>query len=39
LSPTGKTLFIDVQHRGGSDPRDLSIAVQRFSNVQFLQSK
>jgi secreted PhoX family phosphatase len=39
LSPTGKTLFVDVQHRGGSDPRDLSIAVQRFSNVQFLQTK
>jgi hypothetical protein len=39
LSPTNKTLFIDVQHRGGSDPRDLSIAIQRFSNVEFLKAK
>jgi len=39
LSPTGKTLFIDVQHRGGSDPRDMSIAIQRFSSVQFLQTQ
>lgn len=35
VSPTGRTLFIDVQHRGGSDPRDLSIAVQRMSDVKF----
>jgi hypothetical protein len=35
VSPSGKTLFIDIQHRGGSDPRDLSIAVQRMSDVKF----
>ena len=33
VSPSGKTLFIDVQHRGGSDPRDLSIAVPHQSTV------
>ncbi len=39
LSPTGKTLFVNVQHRGGSDPRDLAMAVQRFSNVNFIRAK
>ena len=35
LSPTGKTLFVDIQHRGGSDPRDLSVGIQRLSDVDF----
>ena len=39
LSPTGKTLFVNVQHRGGSDPRDLTVAVQRFRNVSFIRTK
>lgn len=29
LSPSGKTLFLNIQHRGGSDPRDLAFAVER----------
>lgn len=35
LSPSGKTLFVNVQHRGGSDPRDLSYAIWRMDNVNF----
>ena len=35
VSPSGRSLFVNVQHRGGADPRDLSIAVQRMSDVSF----
>jgi hypothetical protein len=35
VSKTGKTLFVNVQHRGGSDPRDLAVAIQRRSDVNY----
>lgn len=35
LSPTGKTLFVNIQHRGGSDPRDVALGVQRLNDVDF----
>lgn len=35
LSPSGRTLFLNVQHRGGADPRDLTFGVQRLPEVQF----
>ncbi|HEY7396175.1 MAG TPA: alkaline phosphatase PhoX [Gemmatimonadaceae bacterium] len=38
VSPSGKTLFVDVQHRGGSDPRDLSIAITRMQDHSFQRS-
>jgi uncharacterized protein len=38
VSPSGKTLFVNVQHRGGSDPRDLSIAVWRMQDADFKRS-
>jgi hypothetical protein len=34
LSLSGKSLFVNLQHRGGADPRDQSYAVQRLSDVQ-----
>ena len=35
VSPSGKTLFVNIQHRGGSDPRDLTIAVSRMKDISF----
>jgi hypothetical protein len=35
LSPTGKTLFVNIQHRGGADPRDQSYAIWRLQDAQF----
>ncbi|HEU4995362.1 MAG TPA: alkaline phosphatase PhoX [Gemmatimonadaceae bacterium] len=35
VSPSGKTLFVNIQHRGGSDPRDLTIAVWRLKDMSF----
>ncbi|HEY9229557.1 MAG TPA: alkaline phosphatase PhoX [Gemmatimonadaceae bacterium] len=35
VSPSGKTLFVNIQHRGGSDPRDLTMAIQRMKDVSF----
>jgi uncharacterized protein len=34
VSPSGKTLFLNIQHRGG-DGADLSVAVQRINDVSF----
>jgi uncharacterized protein len=34
LSISNKTLFFDIQHRGG-DGADLSVAIQRLSDVDF----
>jgi hypothetical protein len=34
MSIGNKTLFFDIQHRGG-DGADLSVAIQRLSNVDF----
>jgi sugar lactone lactonase YvrE len=39
LSPSGKTLFIDVQHRGGADPRDLTLGVWRTADADFRLSR
>jgi len=39
VSPSGKTLFVNIQHRGGSDPRDLSIAVTRMQDASFQRSR
>lgn len=38
LSPSGKTLFLNIQHRGGTDRRDMTLAVQRLSQVDFLRA-
>jgi len=35
IGPSDRSLFIDVAHRGGSDPRDLSIAVTRNNTTAF----
>jgi secreted PhoX family phosphatase len=35
VSPSGKTLFFNVQHRGGADPRDLTVAVSRLRDASF----
>ncbi|HEY7566426.1 MAG TPA: alkaline phosphatase PhoX [Gemmatimonadaceae bacterium] len=35
LSPSGRSLFVNVQHRGGADPRDLSYAIWRLDNINF----
>jgi secreted PhoX family phosphatase len=35
VSPSGKTLFVNIQHRGGSDPRDLSVAITRMRDASF----
>ncbi|MGE0159911.1 MAG: alkaline phosphatase PhoX [Gemmatimonadales bacterium] len=35
VSKTGKTLFVNIQHRGGSDPRDQAVAIQRRSDVRY----
>jgi uncharacterized protein len=34
LSPSNKTLFVNIQHRGG-DGADLSVAIQRLADVSF----
>jgi secreted PhoX family phosphatase len=34
MSVSNKTLFVDIQHRGG-DGADLSVAIQRMSDVSF----
>ncbi|MGE3617206.1 MAG: alkaline phosphatase PhoX [Gemmatimonadales bacterium] len=38
LSPSGKTLFVNVQHRGGSDPRDQTWGIQRLGDVDFTRA-
>jgi hypothetical protein len=35
FSPTGRTLFVNIQHRGGTDQRDIALAIQRLSDVDF----
>lgn len=35
VSPTGKTLFFHLQHRGGSDPRDQTWAIRRIDPGSF----
>lgn len=35
LSPSGRSLFINIQHRGGADPRDQTYAIRRFSDNNF----
>jgi uncharacterized protein len=35
LSPTGKTLFVNIQHRGGADTRDLAVRVTRLSDILY----
>jgi secreted PhoX family phosphatase len=34
VSPSGRTLFLNIQHRGG-DGQDLTLGIQRLSDVQF----
>jgi secreted PhoX family phosphatase len=34
VSPSGKTLFLDIQHRGG-DGQDLTLGIQRLRNTSF----
>jgi secreted PhoX family phosphatase len=38
FSPTGRTLFVNIQHRGGADPRDLALAIKRLSSIDFLKA-
>jgi secreted PhoX family phosphatase len=35
VSPSGKTLFVNIQHRGGTDSRDLSVAISRIKDASF----
>ena len=35
LSPTGKTLFFHIQHRGGPDPRDQTWGIRRIDLTNF----
>ncbi len=37
FSPTGRTLFVNIQHRGGSDPRDVALAIKRLPTIDFLK--
>jgi secreted PhoX family phosphatase len=37
ISKSGRSLFINVQHRGG-DGRDGAFAIQKISRIDFLQS-
>ena len=38
VSPSGRTLFVNIQHRGGADPRDLSIPISRLRDANFNRS-
>lgn len=38
FSPSGRTLFVNVQHRGGVDRRDLALGIQRFADLDFLSA-
>ncbi len=38
FSPSGKTLFVDIQHRGGADPRDVALAIKRLSSLDLLRA-
>lgn len=38
FSPSGRTLFLNVQHRGGADRRDLALGIQRFADLDFLSA-
>jgi hypothetical protein len=38
LSPSGKTLYLNVQHRGGADPRDQTWGVRKFAKTEFLKA-
>ena len=38
LSLSNKTLFVNLQHRGGGDPRDHAVAIQRLRDVNFLRA-
>jgi secreted PhoX family phosphatase len=35
LSPSSKSLYLNVQHRGGADPRDQTYAIWRLADVDF----
>ena len=37
FSPTGRTLFVNIQHRGGTDQRDVALAIQRLRDVDFVR--
>lgn len=37
FSPTGRTLFVNIQHRGGTDRRDAALAIQRLTDVDFVR--
>jgi uncharacterized protein len=37
FSPTGRTLFVNIQHRGGTDQRDVALAIQRLADVDFVK--
>jgi len=38
VSPSGKSLFLNVQHRGGANPQDQSYAVRRLNEANFNRS-
>jgi sugar lactone lactonase YvrE len=37
LSPSGRSLFIDIQHRGGASPEDQTYAIWKLRDVSFLK--
>jgi uncharacterized protein len=38
FSPSGRTLFVNIQHRGGADPRDVALGIKRLSSIDFLRA-
>ncbi len=38
FSESGKTLFVNIQHRGGADPRDVTLGIKRISQLDLLRT-
>ena len=38
FSVSGKTLFVNIQHRGGDDPRDVALGIKRISSMDLLRT-
>lgn len=38
FSVSGKTFFVNVQHRGGSDPRDVTLGIKRISQMDLIRT-
>jgi hypothetical protein len=38
FSLSGKSLFVNIQHRGGADARDVALAIKRLSSIDLLRA-